>query len=62
VETAGISATDPSLAKTTEYLKNLQEAEQARIEKSKNESKLAEMAETNLSDYEIISGNEKSEK
>lgn len=53
---------DPSLVKTTEYLNNLQEAEQARIQKSKNKSKLAEMAETNLSGYGIIPGKGESEK
>ena len=40
---------DPSLEKTSEYLKNLQEAEQARIQKCKNKSKRAEMAETQSS-------------
>lgn len=44
---------DPSLARTTECLMNLQEAEQAR----KNRSKLAEMAEANRSCTGIMSGN-----
>ena len=53
---------DPSLAKTTEYLRNLREAEQARIQKSKNKSKLAEMTETSLSDNDFMPGNWESEK
>jgi len=43
---------DPSLARTTECLMNLREAEQAR----KNRSKLAEMAEANRSCNGIMSG------
>jgi hypothetical protein len=41
---------DSSLAKTSEYLKNLNEAEQARIQNGKNNRKLATMTESNLSD------------
>jgi len=53
---------DPSLASATEYLKNLREAEQARIQKSKNKSKLAEMTETSLSGNGFMPGNRESEK
>lgn len=53
---------DPSLAKTTEYLKNLQEAKEAWIQKSKNKSKLAEMTEISLPDFGRMPRNEKSEK
>jgi len=41
--------TDPSLAKTSEYLKNLQEAQQVRIQKEEgSNSKVFDVAEANL--------------
>ena len=45
---------DPFLVETSMYLNNLNEEEQARNQKSKNKSKLAEMTETNLSGYRIM--------